>query len=263
MTPLPDYERPPVTEVVASIQFLPIPNFGMGEAVAVAREFPEWEVVDVLPALEPIVETGPGHVASQGLRFGFGSPPVRLLLSSDHGRWLAQVQQDRIAAHERILESRPSFRNVAPKLKEVAQKASKALDRELLDEPYRPELVEVIYENRIVSGSGWNGLSDIASVVRILNTDAGQGWYATPEQSQIAFSYALLDGEDFKGRLRVIVEPGIQPDGTPSLQLRLISRRIVHDDAVDDVLEACHADIVNGFTAVTTEKMHDVWGRYR
>lgn len=163
---LPGYERPPVTEVVAAVQFVPVPQFGMCEAVAVSRAFEDWEVADVLPALEPMVEAPAGHLSGPTLTLGLGTPPVRVVLRSEGERWMAQVQQDRIAAHERKKAKRPSFANVAPKLDEVKTLASRGLDQDLLTDPNRAEMVEVIYENPIAAGEGWEGFPQVSQVLR-------------------------------------------------------------------------------------------------
>lgn len=261
MTDLPEYERPPVVEIVAAIQFVPVPQFGMREAVAVSRAFEGWDVVDVASALEPIVEPPAGHIVGPILRFGLGNPPVRVILGSEGEHWVAQVQQDRVVAHERKGQERPSFANVAPKLRHVATRAARALDRPLLSPPHDAELVEVLYENALPVGEGWNDFSELHRVLRVFSGDAGASPFASFEQAQVGFAYELTDDGEFAGRLRVIAEPHVGADGDRSIHLRLISRRIVNNQDLDSVLERCHADIVLGFTAVTTEPMHEIWGR--
>ncbi len=263
MADLPDYERPPVTEVVVAVQFIPVPQFGMREAVAVSRAFDGWEMVDVQPALEPIIEPPPGQLATSALRFGLGMPPVRVILSSESERWLAQVQQDRLVVHERRLGERPTFAHVAEKVHEVAARAGRGLGKALLAPPNAPELVEVIYDNTIAAGEGWAEFSELHRVLHIVNARGGVAPYGRVEQLQIGFSYALTDREGFVGRLRVVAEPRVAADGSRSIHLQLISRRIVHNHDLDSVLEQSHVDIVNGFTAVTTERMHEIWGRFR
>lgn len=261
---LPDYERPPVVEIVIGVQFVPLPQFGMREAVAVSRAFEGWEVIDVVPALEPIVEAPAGHLVAPTLRFGLGNPPVRVVLGHEGEHWLAQVQQDRLVAHERKVEQRPSFANVVPKLREVVEHAAQALDRPLLAEPHVPELIEVIYGNRIPVGEGWSSFAELHKVLRTFAAEAGAGRFANFEQAQVGFAYELAAGDRFDGRLRVTAEPQVDPDQTRFLQLQLISRRFVHTGRdLESVLDRCHVDIVEGFTAVTTERMHEIWGRRR
>jgi hypothetical protein len=104
-TELPDYKHPPVVEIVAAVQFLPVPQFGIPEAVAVARELPDWRIVDAPPALPPIVEGEAPRPTQQAITLGLGTPPLRLILDSGDGRWLVQAQQDRVAVHERKTEA--------------------------------------------------------------------------------------------------------------------------------------------------------------
>ena len=112
---LPDFHDPPVVEIVAAAQFAPLPRFGMPEIVAVARAFDDRQIIDAPPALDPIVEPPPGTIGPQGFRLSLGSPPQQLVPESDVGRWVAQMQHDRLAVHERWaagrLRSRTSTRS--------------------------------------------------------------------------------------------------------------------------------------------------------
>lgn len=70
------------------------------------------------------------------------------------------------------------------------------------------------------------------------------------------------DGE-FAGRLRVQAEPAQAGDEGPILRLRLLSRRFDQGRELGSVLAQYHPDIVEGFTAVTTKQMHEIWGRFQ
>jgi len=49
------------------------------------------------------------------------------------------------------------------------------------------------------------------------------------------------------------------------LNLNLIIRRLVDEssESLEEVFETCHREAVSAFTAVTTERMHDYWGRVK
>lgn len=261
---LPDYERPPVVEIIAAVQFVPVPVFGATQIVEVGKALPEWTVRDVPPAIPPMSEGPPGLPAPMEQTFlGLGSPPVRAILTSDGGRWTAQLQQDRVAVHERKVDARPSFGNVAPKLSEFSTRISDVLGAEVFGPRHSADLVEVIYENRIGPGGGWANFSDVHRVLRVVNEQAGDPPFGTVEQATIGFTYALTEDGVMDGRLRVMAEPVHDEQGRPVLTLRLVSRRFVRDGQVDVVLEACHTDIVRAFTAITTDEMHKHWGRFR
>jgi uncharacterized protein (TIGR04255 family) len=261
---LPDYKHPPVTEITAAVQFRPLPFFGIREVVEVVRALDGWEVDDLPPAIPPMAEPPAGNAEQQSLNVGFGSPPLRIVLSSGEGRWAGQVQQDRLAIHERKLDERPSFRNVEPMLARFVKSVGEAVHRPLLVEPHRPDIVEVIYENRIASrDGGWSDFSELSRVLRGLQPDIGMGSYREVEGLTLAFSYVLTEDTEMVGRLRVIGEPQRDADGAPVFALRLVGRRFVQGKSVKDVLEMCHVDIVRGFTSITTEHMHEVWGRFQ
>jgi hypothetical protein len=260
---LPDYKNPPVTEIIAAAQFAPVPLSGIEHIVALGREFADWKVIEAPPAIPPMSEGPAGQELPQAF-LAFGNPPVRVLLATDDGRWVAQFQQDRVAVHERKISERPSFRNVAPQLSEVAGRVSQALGVELFSDDHWPDMVEVIYENRIAAADGgWTNFGDLYRVLRLLNEGAGDAPYDTVEQVAVGFSYALREGEALAGRLRVAADPQYDSDGGAVLGLRLVSRRFVGDAGLERVMAACHADIVSAFTAITTPHMHEQWERYR
>lgn len=259
---LPAYERPPVVEIIGAVQFAPMPRFGIADVIALGRTLSDWEFVESPPAIPPMGE-GPSPIVMPQAMFGIGAP-MRVIMQADTGRWTAQVQQDRLAVHETKREDRPSFTNVKPRLNELAENVSSALLLELFGVAHPADMVEVIYENAIRQrDGGWDGFSDLGRVLRIINTGPGVDRFSEVEQAGVQFSYLLEEAGEMAGRLRVIGEPQYDEEGGPVLALRLVSRRFVSGRALDDVLEACHADIVEGFTAITTENMHEIWGRLR
>lgn len=71
--------------------------------------------------------------------------------------------------HERRVKKRPSFKHVRPQLLKVATQASAALGRELLGKQrHSAELVELIYDNRITAGKGWDKAADLHKVLRVV-----------------------------------------------------------------------------------------------
>lgn len=261
---LPDYEHPPVVEIVAAVQFLPLRQFGMPEIVGVARRLDDWDIADAPPALGRIIEDPDAVATTPSTAITLGNPPQRVVFASKDGRWLAQIQADRVAIHERNRTERPSFSNVVPKLEEFCKAASDALDVEICGPDHRPELVEVTYKNQVLSGDFWSGMDDLDEVLVFFNAKGLGATTGELDRMALALSFRLADeNQNFAGRLRVSAQPEARPGEPVDLQLQLVSRRYVGDATLGDVLEASHRDIVESFTAITTEKMHKVWGRYQ
>lgn len=257
---LPDYERPPVVEIVVAVQFQPLRRFGMPEIVRLAQGLGEgWRIADVPPALGRMVED-PGRPTESATMLNFGfQPPPRAVFTSTDDRWLAQVQSDRLAVHERKRAERPSFAHVAPRLTELRKAVAQAVDADVFGEPHPPELVEVIYMNQIRTSA--DGAADV------LRSVSGDGLHRVGGQIDgfnQGFSTRLGgDGKHFEGRLRVLASVETGPEGDEALQLQLISRRYVRHHGLANVLERSHGDIVEGFTAITHDAMHEHWGRFR
>ena len=252
-----------MTEITAAVQFAPLPKFDIGQVVAVGRELNEWNVVENPPAIPPMTEGPPGQPTPQAF-FSFGATPPRVVLAAGDDRWVAQIQQDRVAVHERKAAERPSFTNVRPKLMEFSERVGRAVGAELFSAAHAPDIIEVIYDNTIAAADGgWSTFSELNRVLRVLSGPPGEPPYDGVEQLSIGFSYTLTEGDQFAGRLRVIGEPQYDENALPVLALRIASRRFVRTPELERVLELAHADIVNGFTAITTDHMHDHWGRCR
>lgn len=258
---LPDYESPPVTEIVAALQFRPRSHLDMAAAVALARALDDWRVVDVQAAIPPMSEAPAGQPQRQELTLGFGDPPMRLLLATEDQRWLSQVQHDRVALHERGSEERPSYKHVAPKFREFATQAGDALDQD----PFgAAEFAELTYVNSIARRrDDAAGELRVSDVLRVIRSEAGDEPFSEVEQISAGFSYLLEQQGAMQGRLRVHLDHQVDEEGKAILVLRLVSRRFVREAAPEGVLDQCHADIVEGFTAITTDEMHSQWRRIR
>lgn len=263
---LPDYRKPPVVEIIAAVQFAALPRFGLNEMVSIARAFPDYQLLGPAPSIPPIVEVPLGAQGPQVLNFGFGEASQRLILESPDERWIVQIQQDRVAVHERKRPDRPSFKNLEPKLGEVVAAISGALERPLLEEPHTPELVELIYDNWMpIDSDGGPSAAYRRSneALRVLARTAGQPPYGTPEHVTVAYSYALSDRGEFVGRLHVESSPQVVADGERIIHLRIFSRRYLRQSPLQAILDRCHADIVEGFTAITTPTVQKEWERVK
>jgi uncharacterized protein (TIGR04255 family) len=268
---LPDYDAPPVMEIVGAAQFVALPRLDIPDVVKVGSNLGQYEFRDLQPELPPMSESPPGNPDTPQFMMGFGNhPPPRAMYEHEGGRFVAQLQRDRIAINERRdtpEDPAPSSKNVGPELERFAKCVSETLVADdALVGPTRPTLIEVTYVNLVEPAEGvWENHGQLDRVLRIFNAAAGDQPWADVEQSSVNFSFPLYAADnEFEGRLHVIAEPAFKIDLSPVFRLNLFSRRIVQGDDPDrlaSVFEQCHEDVVEGFTAITTSKMHDAWGR--
>lgn len=271
---LPQFDRPPVNEVVGSAQFVALPSFGLAEIVKVGRALVGYDLRELQPQLPPIQEGPPGQPERPQLpQFFFGvgpQPPQRALYFRGDDRFVAQLQRDRIAINERRTAadpSDPSSENVWPNLDEF----SSTVDAVLVGEggeaygPRKPTFVELTYANTIVPARGvWKDHTELHKVLHIMSAKAGDTPYTRPERAGVQFSFPLSTADTFRGRLHVAVNPGFSAEGVPVFHLNLVSRRLVEEsESLATVFDACHYDAVRAFVAITTPRMHTIWGRTR
>jgi hypothetical protein len=271
---LPQFERPPVMEIVGAAQFVGLPAFGLPEIVKVGEALDGYELRELQPQLPPLQESDPGlPEAFQMPQIMFGPPQQRALYfaASDDERFVAQLQRDRIAINERRIPADsgddPSSEHVWPALEALSDVVHDTLVEPgatgIEYGPRRATFVELTYVNAIKPVEGiWQTHADLHRVLRILSGTAGEAPWAKVERAAVRFSFPLFAADRFCGRLHVNAEPAYAEGGTPMLNLNLITRRRVEQsESLAHVFHACHCEAVGAFASVTTEKMHEHWGR--
>jgi uncharacterized protein (TIGR04255 family) len=268
---LPDFDNPPVIEIVGAAQFVALPRLSLADMVRVGQRLDGYELHELQPELPPMTEPAPGAPDEPQFMLGVGQQPHRALYLRPDGRFFAQLQRDRIAVNERRRQPSdddPSFETVWPELARLADCVNETLVEDVGYGPESPTVVEVTYVNWIEPVAGvWETHGELHKVLRIISDEAGQGAFGVAEQLAARYSFRLhaADGS-FRGRLHVVADPGYTQDGRLALNLNLFSRRLVVNSQAEglaEVFEACHQDVVNGFAAITTPEMHEVWKRTR
>jgi hypothetical protein len=266
---LPQFERPPVVEIVGAAQFVALPRFGLPEIVQVGQALEGYELRELAGQLPPLDEVPPGQPERLQLpEFRFGPPQQRALYYKSDERFVAQLQRDRIAINERRTPPQggddPSSEHVWPALQDLSDCVQKTLGDDGGNYgPRRATVVELTYVNAIhPADEVWGSHGDLHRVLRIVSSTAGESPWAKVERATIRFSFPLYADDIFRGRVHVAAEPGYTEEGTPMLNLNLITRRLVDDaEPLEQAFHASHCDAVRAFTAVTTPRMHEYWGR--
>jgi len=264
---LAQFDRPPVVEIVGAAQFVALPRLELRDVVRVSQALDDFDLQELQPELPPMNEAPPGGPDPQQMVFAFGQPPPRALFVRRDGRFVAQLQRDRLAINERRLapdDPDPSSTHVWPELDRLTAQVAETLVQEEGYGPRHPTFVELTYVNVVHPAPGvWATHEDMHRVVQVVREAAGEEPFAHAERVSTRLSFPLFDaGNAFGGRLHVAAEPAYTAEGAPIVQLNLFSRRMVgQKEDLASVFDRCHTDVVGAFVAITTPEMHAAWQR--
>ncbi len=264
---LPLYNSPPVIETVLGLQFFPIEGFSLLHLglfwSRVKQEYPKYQIK---PPLSPVVEQFEGLKFSPqplGVEFSH-EPEVRCWLIDQRENHLVQIQKDRFHYNWKKatgLEVYPQYDTCKPRFAREWERFSQFLTDEKLGQAEITQC-EVTYVNHLDMGQGWSSYSELDKVFTGLSSLSDRKLLREPEHLSLNYVY-VIPGK--KGRLYIDVRPGIRrEDGTQIIQLHITARGKPASNQLDDLLQWLdlgHEWIVNGFTDITTQYMHTIWGR--
>lgn len=273
--PLPDFGRPPVNEVVLSVQFEPLGpllSYHLGEFwQSIRSKYPKAEVH---PPIDSTFERlGPPIFRPPGVQIEFAQAPLasRLWLLNEGGTELMQIQQDRFVHNWRKVlgdEAYPRYEHVRDGFRdELVAFAHFATSHNFGE--IRPNQCEVTYINHIDCAAEARAHGDPAEVLRVLSRDQTYGALPRPESSQFAAKYLIETDDDAGrktvGRLHVDFVPVYTvKDNRPIFVLNLMARGVPLGEGIEGAmrfLDLGRETIVRGFADITTSTMHRVWER--
>lgn len=265
---LPDYNKPPVNEVVLGVQFETIPNFSVVHQglywqriresypnlsvhapIAISKE----EFGDVVPP-EPMLQ-------AQFLT----SPPVpRYWFIDEDGTHLIQLQPERYHYNWKKItgkEEYPHYAEIFPEFEKQWQAFLGFASDEDLGEIKRNHW-EVTYVNHIFPDKISGDFTELYGRFPFLTYNALSGNLKTPENVNLSMSYAYPDN---LARLHVDIQKAYRKsDNHPLLQFRLTARGQIaknDDDSLYKGLNLGHEMIVENFTNLTSSNAHKYWER--
>ncbi len=268
-TQLPEYDNPPVAEVVCGIQFNPIeafklPHFGLFWKL-IEADYPTCQ--EVAP-LMPIVERY-GEYEEQPLQIPFTDlPPPRIWFLNGKGTSLLQLQRDRLLHNwkkSRPTDAYPRYQVVIGHFKEKL-----GLYEQFISDHGLGTIAAVQYEmtyvNHIPKGEGWDDFTEIGSVFRDHRWQGQEGCFLPPiEHLNFRTTFALPER---KARLHVSVRDGKRQEDLQSVLLFELTVRGFPGDSSRDTMwqwfDTAHEWIVKGFTDLTAAEIQkNVWRRIR
>lgn len=273
---LPEFDNPPVTEVVLSVQFSELRGYRTVHAGLLwERCFREsYPNFSEHPPLDPVFETfGPRDVGRPSVKLLQvpGPPLPRLWFLNNVGSELVQVQSDRFIHNWRKIgqgAEYPRYEAISVKFFDELKKIEDFFGQEKIGE-VEVNQCEVTYVNYIT-------LEDVdirnmpERALRLLsavsNDDSDPGAVVPSFEDARIFARYVMQGEDGSqiGRLTVTAQPALLENETPVLRLDLTARgapTTPDSVSVSKFFDLGRQTIVRAFTALTTAEMHALWKR--
>lgn len=256
----PKFDRPPVVETALSVQFRELERFTAvhyGLYYMLIRDgYPTAEERPRLSAMS--IDDISSTTAKLGIAFTPNPPPPRMIFVAPDRQELIQVQSDRFAFNWQRRESAdyPSYGvNVEKWEREFAR--FEGFARTEVEEELIPEVVEVVYVNRLTPTDGETATQFFT---KALGGQAPASEWPTEAQSvglQRTFGY-----EGGSGALQVSAHTTSDPSAE-AVMLRLVSRRRCGaEDTVRKALDTAHAHLVTAFVRLTDcDIQRERWGR--
>lgn len=275
---LPDFDRPPVVEVVLSVQFAELRAYRTIHAGILWHEhfrnaFPN---VSEQPELPPTFETFGIQAPRPGLGLSItqaiGPPVPRLWFRNQEETELIQFQADRFAHNWRKIgrdQNYPRYEYIKHQFLNEFDVISRFTSEHKIGE-LRPNQCEVTYVNHVALEGDDNIHTSPHKAFRFFadwTPGRGDPTATLPrnEDSRFSARFVIEDGEGNPlGRLLVAADPAMDKDQKPIYRFTLTARGAPAKtdlDAVQSLFDVGREAIVRGFAALTTQKMHAQWGR--
>lgn len=266
--PLPEYERPPVIEVVCGLLFKEFTRFHAVHLGSFWQKLKPYydhsrEVAPLVPAFESF-----GEPAPLKLQFTDVPPLPRTWLLTPKENGIVQVQRDRFLHNWKKVEpddEYPRYTHVIQMFRERLTAFDAFLAEEQLG-TIEPLQYEMTYVNHIPQGHGWTCPANVGDVFPDFIRQANTGRFLPePDQLNWRTSFPLPMQQ---GRLHAVIRH-VQPgsDSDPILLFELTARGMPNDttrEAMWSWFDLAHEWIVRGFTDLTSENVRkSVWRQTR
>jgi uncharacterized protein (TIGR04255 family) len=268
---LPEFKKPPVTEVVLSLQFATLGtlrSFHIGLLWERIRE--RYPTVEEQAELPPVFETfGSRPVTRQpGIQIEtLLKPPMPRYWFEGQTGDLLQLQQDRLIHNWRQLEADqqyPRYEKVREDfVRDVTSFTDFIRDHELGN--LRPNQSEISYVNTIDLPGSSNPQKALERIVKCWRGGIAIG--DELESTGIVLRSVLNDEGHPYARMHIVVQPAFRTrDQTPIVRMDITVRGKPVDETIDAALavfDRGREAIVRTFADITTPEMHEVWGRIK
>jgi uncharacterized protein (TIGR04255 family) len=266
--PLPDYENPPVIEVVLSAQFSPLEGFQAPHlGLFWQRIRDQYPKAETAAPLAHVIEKSELTALSETMQVDVLSmPPLpRVLFVDSSNNWLVQFQSDHLVQNWRRTspeEPYPHFPALMERFSHAWKTLHEFCEAERIAPPHVNQL-EVTYINHIPVAEGWNHPKDLGQVF----VDFGWNAHARflPEPEAVAWKMAFVLPEK-QGRLHISVRQAVRRDDNRPVLLCELTARGMPSDRTDDAIRTWlllgREWIVRGFADVMSREIQEqLWKR--
>jgi uncharacterized protein (TIGR04255 family) len=267
---LPDFKRPPIDEVVLSIQFASLENFKAAHVGLFWKTFrAKYPKVTEQGQLAPAFETfgTPSAPTAPSIQFLQSPMMSRFWFEKEGAPDLMQLQQDRIIHNWRKKEREaiyPRYEAIRRGFESEIAIFTKFLKAESLGE-LRPNQCEVTYINIIEMPDGSDPQQKLEKITPLWSMRPSETVPGEFENALVQTRFRLVEEGKPWGRMYVNFQPGLrQTDLTPVVRLEITARAKPREESISaafQLLDRGRSAVVRTFAAVTTPEMHNFWGR--
>jgi uncharacterized protein (TIGR04255 family) len=261
---LPEYENPPLIEVVFGIQFTEIKELKAAHTGAFwekigKAEYPECQE---MPTLAHIVEEYGQPSSKPPSIERVDLPPLpRLFFITKEKNNLIQLQRDRFLQNWRKLHHEtkyPRFIELFPRFLKSFEIFTNFIGGLGLGSP-KPDQYELTYVNHVSQGNSWTSLGDIEKVFPDFRCRISDSFLPEPEDVAWRRTYSLPKAT---GRLHVSMQRGIDKETQRAVLVLNLTARGFSKNNLEDWFNTAHEWIVRGFTDLTGHDVQEtVWKR--
>ncbi len=256
----PDFERPPVIEVVCGVQFRAIPTwttacYGLYWA-RIRDQYPDTEDRPPLPRQFPDSAQAPVELETPLL------PPLRrAFYITRPPNYLVQLQANRFLHNWRKVSEGDQYPRYEDAFKRFSTRWGDFQEfvRELGAGPLQPEMYELTYINHIAAPDA-TFPRDVWKFLSFYNENPLSDPEFEPSGLRIHFAWPLKGGS---GSLLMDVRHGRRlPDESEILSVEFTARGPAGAHIqMFEWFDVAHDAIVNSFSKLTTEQAHQFWGK--
>jgi uncharacterized protein (TIGR04255 family) len=269
-TPLPEFTKPPVSEVALSVVFAPLDKWRNAHSgMYWGRVQDRYPLTESHPPLPQQIENFDGQQPqAASFRIELFNPDLqRSWFLSDPPTRLLQIQKDRFTVNWRKVkgdEDYPRYvKDLKPKFEQEWDTFVAFLAEQKIGVP-EVRQCEVIYVNDIPQGEGWERFADSLAMFAPWWKKESGSFLPLPENLNVAGTFLMPEKA---GRLHFTAQRLLRAtDGREVVQLQLIARGQPKSSGLKDILawmDAGHEWIVRGFTDLTSHEAHKIWGRIK